>query len=784
MVKKSVIIAIIVVIIIIAAGVSYWYLTRPPAPAPPPTAPPPAKLKIPLTPFNDTYIRQALAWATPYEAIYEEVYRGFMRPYWGVIPYGMPGWTDYGIYKYTFNLTKAQEILKNSPWYYKNITFNITIMYNLGNLPRARTAALLQNTWGRLVNKWGKPLFIISTQALNWPTVLAKGETGDFDVWLIGWAPDYLDPDNYAGPMFYGATVFSELGWAKVDTAEEVANYIAAGKGKVIDTPNYYVVVGEKGTGYTPTQAGKPYIVVYYTVNWTATPTIEELMEAGLGFAYINPAFYRNIDADALILVGREQVTDPAIREAIYNAIHIISNHEVPIIWIGQYVPYRTRWTWLEIPYAHPIMPVRWDLEYEYSDAPVVETGIKGYVNDPETLVIATIGWPRSFDPAASYESFGWWIYWETGTTPITYWRNSTEPEKNGAVAWAFSLDGQWLYLVIRGGMKAYNQWDNVTYDITAKDVLFTIWRVARLRHSVSWMINAFIDVNASTWYTEEEFDNIIKTQGVTTSYHGKSTTIKEGGLSELLEFFNHDGPTAGVVALKLYTLYPAILSILADAFLKILPAQYVLGDNYTAAMEATNDGRYPANYSYYVGDYWKTDWTHAKLHTHPVSTGPYYLKEYVEDQYMVFEYNPYYWNASLWYDLYKFNATTGEYEIPNPTIRFHKRVIIIIANEWATRKELLRTGTADSVYVPAENIPEVNGTVFEGTNYYIEIKPLEVPEYTIYFAVLNTYPRFPEETVKVKYTVEEPPVRIPVSFEVLPMIPFALIGVRKRKKK
>jgi len=621
-----------------------------------------ASLNTYRAPFNDTYVREALAWATPYEAIYEEVYRGFMRPYWGVIPYGMPGWTDYGIYKYTFNLTKAQEVLKKSPFYYKNITFNITIMYNLGNLARARTAALLQNTWGRLVNAWGNPLFIISVQALNWPTVLAKGETGDYDVWLIGWAPDYLDPDNYAGPMFYGATVFSELGWTTVETADEVANYIEAGKGMVIDTPNYYVVVGEKGTGYTPAETGKPYIVVYYTVNWTATPSIEELMEAGLGFAYINPAFYRNVYADALIIVGREQVTDPEIREAIYNAIHIISNKEVPLIWIGQYVPYRTRWTWLEIPYAHPIMPVRWDLEYEYSDAPVVETGIKDYVNDPETLVLATIGWPRSFDPAASYESFGWWIYWETGTTPITYWKDSTEPEKNGAVAWAFSPDGQWLYLVIRGGMKAYNQWDDITYDITAKDVLFTIWRVARLRHSVSWMINCFIDVNSSTWYTEEEFDNIIKTQGITTAYHGKSATITTG-LSDLLKFFDYDGPTAGVVALKLYTLYPAILSILADAFLKILPAQYVLGDNYTAAMEATNEGRYPANYSYYVGDYWKTDWTHAKLHTHPVSTGPYYLKEYVEDQYMVFEYNPYYWNTTLWYELYKFNATTGEYE-------------------------------------------------------------------------------------------------------------------------
>jgi len=654
-------------------------------------------------PFADPLIRQALAWATPYEAIYETVYRGLMRPYYGVIPFGMPGWTDFGINKYTYNLTKAQELISKTDAYKNNRTYQIEIMYNLGNQARATIATLLQNSWGRLTNMAGDPIFQISVSAYNWPTVLAKGETGDYDVWIIGWAPDYVDPDNYATPMFYGATDFSYLEVVEVTTAAEVANYVKTGA-KVIETPNYYVVVGERGTGFTPTVTGnKPFAVVSYEVNWTATPTIEELMEQGLGFAYINPAFYRNVTADALIIAGQTKVFDPALREAIYNAIHIISNKEVPILWVGQYVPYRVRWTWVEGYYYHPVLPVRWDMLYEKPDAPVVDIGIKDYKNDPSTFVMSTIGWPRSFDPAASYESFGWDIFYQTGAHLLTYWKGETADfTPDAGVAWAFSPDKQWLFFVIRGGMVAYDHWNNKTYPIDASDVLFTIWRIARLHHSVSWMINAFIDVNGSTWYNETEFDNVISQLGglVAGPYGGGTQTVNS--LSDLLNFFGYTGDTAGVVAFKLTVPYPAILPILADPFTKILAAEYVLGANYTSAMQATNNGKDPAGFANYVGDYWKTDWTHALVDEKPISTGPYYLKEYERDSYMVFEANPYYWNKTLW------DQFTGDKV-------FHKRVIIIIANEWATRKQQLITGTVDTTYVPAENIPEVNGTEWGG---------------------------------------------------------------------
>ncbi|MHA1721465.1 MAG: ABC transporter substrate-binding protein [Candidatus Baldrarchaeia archaeon] len=633
-------------------------------------------------PFNDTLIRQALAWATPYEPIYETLMVGLMRPYWGVLPYGMPGWTDYGIIKYTFNLTKAQEIISQTDAYKQNKTYKFEIAYNLGNAIRASYATLLQNSWGQLVNMDGKPMFEISVTAYNWPVFLKKTAMGDFDVYTVGWLPDYVDPDNYAGPMFYGATKFSYLAVHDATTASEVAKYVAVGA-KVVETPNYFVVVGENGTGFTPTQTGKPYIVVSYVVNETATPTIEYLMAEGQGFGLINAAFYRNVTADALIIAGRQYVVDPVEREAIYNAIHIISNWEVPLIWVGQPTPRITRWTWVEGHYLHPTLPIRWDLLYEYSDAPVQSVGIKDYKNDPSTYVTSTIGWPESLDPAASYETFGWNIFYQTGSQLLTYWKNETaEFTPDLGVAWAYSADKEWLYFVVRGDVVAYDPWNNKTYPIDASDVLFSLWRVARLRHPVAWMITEFIDVNASTWLTEEEFDNKIKAKGVFAAYRGQSKTIKEEGLSGLLDFFGYNGTTAHVVALKLYYPYPAILAILACPFTEVLPAEYVLGTNYSAAMTATDNGKDPRGYANYVGDFYKTDWTHKLVNEKPVSTGPYYLKEYVEDSYLVFEYNPYYWNKTLWKDLYGFEAETGTYMAKTSFIKPLLQLIAIPVDE------------------------------------------------------------------------------------------------------
>ncbi|MCX8135631.1 ABC transporter substrate-binding protein [Pyrobaculum aerophilum] len=588
-------------------------------------------------PFNNPLVRQALAYAIPYDTILGRIYANRYNRLYSIIPKGLPGYTEDGIIKYSYNISKAQELIKQSG--IDPTQYTIVINYNLGNDQRAQTAAVLANAWGRLG-------FKVTIEPLNWPTLLTKTEEGDFDVYIIGWSPDYLDPDNYASPIFYGGTQFSELKVTAVNTASEIANLLS--KATVYDVGDAVVVVGPKGSGASvEIPQGKEIYVVQYVVDEKATKPVEE----STGWVDINPAFYRNYDIDALIVAARTHF-EPKLRETLYKAISIASNRDPAIIWLGQGKFFMHQWSWVKGRYYTPLELVRYDLVWETPDANVASLGIKDYKNDPETLVIATIGWPQSFDPAASYESFGWDIFTQIGTTLVTFWRENVEyVEPAGAVAWAHDEEGTTWYFVIRGGMKAYDPWNNKVYNITAVDVLFTIWRIARLHLDPSWMIYTYVDVNASSVLTEEEFKQILA-QGLVTEYAGKS--YKVNSTEELMKIFGYSGPTTGVVKLKLKQPYPAILPILAAPFTMIISMQYALGDKYQQALADSNNGKNPAAWAKYVAS-GEDDATYKLLHEKPISTGPYYVADYQQDSYIVLRYNPYYWNATLWQQLYGF---------------------------------------------------------------------------------------------------------------------------------
>ncbi len=587
-------------------------------------------------PFNNSLVRQALAWAVPYDTILTRVYANRYVRLYGVIPKGLPGYTEYGIVKYTYNLTRARELIRKSG--VDPSKYTIVINYNLGNDQRAQTAALLANTWGQLG-------FKVTTEPLNWPTLLSKTEHGDFDVYIIGWLPDYLDPDDYASPLFYGGTQFKSLNVVEASAAQ-IPNLLSSAK--VFDVGDAVVVVGSKGTGANVNvPSGKKIYVIQYEVDFENTKPVEE----SVGFVDINPAFYRNYDVDALIVAARTYF-DPTLRETLYKAISIASNNDPAIIWLGQAKFFMHNWNWVKGRYYTPLELERFDLIWETVDAPVVNIGVKDYKNGPDTYVITTIGWPQSFDPAASYESFGWEIFTQIGTTLVTFWRENTEyVVPAGAVAWAHDQEGTTWYFVIRGGMKAYEPWNNKVYDVNAVDVLFSIWRIARLYLDPSWMIFTYVDVNASSVLTEEEFKQVLS-QGLATEYAGKSYTVKSW--DELMKIFGYSGPTAGVVKLKLTQPYPAVLPILAAPFTMIISMQYALGDKYQQALADSNNGKNPAAWAKYViiGE---DDATHKLLHEKPISTGPYYVAEYQQDSYIVLRYNPYYWNATLWQQLYGF---------------------------------------------------------------------------------------------------------------------------------
>jgi len=493
----------------------------------------------------------------------------------------------------------------------------------------------------------------------------------------------------------------------------------------VIATDKSVVVVGPKGEEPTVgIPSGKKVIRVSYEVDTENTPDVKTLMEQGQGFGAIDPAFFRDEHVDALVIAARRE-TNPEVRTEIFKALYILGNHLVPEVILGQNKQLRVYWDWVKGRYYHPTLAERYDLLSEDSNAPVVKIGIKDYKNDPETYVIATIGWPESFDPAMTYETFGWELWHEIGDTLVTYWKENTETvSPDLAVAWAHNKEGTEWYFLIRGGVVAYDPWNDKTYPIDATDVAFTFLRVERLGHSVSWMVDSFMDVNNSQALTEEEFNNYLKDHPLVAEFNGQVKEVHS--VDELKQFFGYSGDTAGVFKLVLPNPYAPVLSILADPFLSVVPMEYLLGDKYEEALKASNNGHDPSAWWNYLQS-GKDDPTHQLMHKKPVGTGPFYVKDYQENSYIVLEYNPHYWNATS-----------------NPG---HKRVIYVINNDAQARVNLFRTGTVDNVAIPPEKMDSVKGLELNGFHSVVKTDILQ-PILT--FLVFNTQ-REPFNNPKVR---------------------------------
>lgn len=65
-----------------------------------------------VKPFADVRVRQAIAWAMPYETLLKEVWKGYARQINSIFPAGMP--TSSNTWNYTTDLSRAQELMNSA----------------------------------------------------------------------------------------------------------------------------------------------------------------------------------------------------------------------------------------------------------------------------------------------------------------------------------------------------------------------------------------------------------------------------------------------------------------------------------------------------------------------------------------------------------------------------------------------------------------------------------------------------------------------------------------------
>ncbi|MDK2914124.1 MAG: peptide/nickel transport system substrate-binding protein [Thermococcaceae archaeon] len=148
-------------------------------------------------PTSNVKVRQALAAAIDRKEIAEKVFMGTVEPLYSLIPNGM--WSHKDVFKDKYgdgNLELAKKLLQEAGYSESN-PLEIQLWYTPTHYgdTEADLAQMLKEQW----EKTG--MIKVTIKSAEWGTYVDYARKGQMQVYLLGWYPDYLDPDDYTTPF-------------------------------------------------------------------------------------------------------------------------------------------------------------------------------------------------------------------------------------------------------------------------------------------------------------------------------------------------------------------------------------------------------------------------------------------------------------------------------------------------------------------------------------------------------------------------------------------------------
>ncbi len=147
-------------------------------------------------PFDDPLVRQAFNYALDKRRIIDGLFMGDALEADGVLPPGMPGYTD-DLEGYSYDPEKAKELLVQAGYddlsTFPTVTFNTSGYGSVG----AYVTSLI-SMWQENLDVTIEPLLLDPYLYLD---ELYAGNTGD--IFLSGWCADYPDPENFLDLLFH-----------------------------------------------------------------------------------------------------------------------------------------------------------------------------------------------------------------------------------------------------------------------------------------------------------------------------------------------------------------------------------------------------------------------------------------------------------------------------------------------------------------------------------------------------------------------------------------------------
>ncbi len=160
------------------------------------------------SPFRDLYVRRAASLVIDYTYIQQTILEGYGYQMKSPVPDGMPGydpqWWHFGDGALTQRIQWAKDNMSMADPTLRG-GFNTEIWYNAGNPTRDQIAVLMQSNL-KVLN------INLTIKAVSWPQLLDATDFREAPMFVLGWAPDYLDPDDYLFPLVYSGLCPTSVG--------------------------------------------------------------------------------------------------------------------------------------------------------------------------------------------------------------------------------------------------------------------------------------------------------------------------------------------------------------------------------------------------------------------------------------------------------------------------------------------------------------------------------------------------------------------------------------------
>lgn len=161
---------------------------------------------IPSDFFADINVRRGFAYSFDPQEFLEQLYLGKGTVLTMALPPSFLGY-DPGIPTYSYDPEIAEEAFQaafdGQLW---DTGFEMTISYNTGNTVRQTIAEILKANIEDL-----NPNFRVNTRGIQWADFLQDRNDNKLPISIVGWAPDYADPDNYMWTFYHSTGFYGRL---------------------------------------------------------------------------------------------------------------------------------------------------------------------------------------------------------------------------------------------------------------------------------------------------------------------------------------------------------------------------------------------------------------------------------------------------------------------------------------------------------------------------------------------------------------------------------------------